>query len=418
MVSPMPTLTFTSTADVRAIINRLLDIFERRGGAPKQAVRVTLSDIPAALPGYFSQTDPAPRAAANEQLQSLAAQNAVRLDWQSGQKNHLLARVALNPDAVANLYVLVDRQPVAAQRQALRDLLLGNRFQLSGWRRQAVEHILAQLKTHKSPSPFRLTDPDWNQDVLTALIALPDDSIPHETPYRVFSVRLFNDSKRFEVLKDVIARLARRHHPAWRHLELPETLHELGLVANPGHLHLFGAWQIATVEGQLLALDGFAPSVGIPAALAAETPRVTVSTGRVVCVENLTSFYELIRYGGDDFAALCLWGNPSPATRHLLAQLVQTLPATVPLQVWADIDYGGLNILSQLRREISSRFSPWRMDIATLDAFARWGQPLTETDRRNLTRLRSNLHLADIRSLIDHILNRNVKLEQEAIVLG
>lgn len=413
----MPTPTFTPTADVRAIINRLLDIFERRGGAPKQTVRVTLTDTPANLPGYFSQTDPAPRVAANEQLQSLAAQNALRLDWQPGQKNHLLARVALNPDAVADLYALVSRQPVAAQRQALRDLLLGNRFQLSGWRRQAVEHTLTQLKAQKSPSPFRLTDPQWNRDLLTALIALPDDSIPHETPYRVFSVRLFNDSKRFETLKDAIARLARRHNPIWRHLELPETLHELGLVPNPGHLHLFGAWQIVTAEGQLLALDGFAPSVGIPAALAAETPRVTVSAERVVCVENLTSFYELIRHGGDDFAALCLWGNPSPAARHLLGQLAQTLPADVPLQVWADMDYGGLNILSQLRREISPRFSPWRMDIPTLDAFARWGQPLTETDRRNLTRSRSNPLLADMCPLIDHILNRNIKLEQEAIVL-
>lgn len=411
----MPTPTFTPTADVRAIINHLLNIFERRGGAPKQTVRVTLTDIPAELPGYFSQTDPAPRAAANEQLQSLAAQNALRLTWQPGQKNHLLAQVALNPAAVEALYALVGRQPEAAQRQALRDLLLGNRFQLSGWRLRAVEHTLTQLKTRKSPSPFRLTDPDWNQDLLTALIALPDDSIPHETPYRVFSVRLFNDSKRFETLKDAIARLARRHNPAWRDLSPAETLHELGLVPNPGHLYLFGAWQIATAAGQLLSLDGFAPSVGIPAALAAETPRVTVSAWRVVCVENLTSFYELIRHGDDDFAALCLWGNPSPAARHLLAQLVQTLPADVPLQVWADMDYGGLNILSQLRRKISPRFSPWQMDIATLDEFARWGQPLTDTDRRNLARLRANPMLADMRPLIDHILRRNIKLEQEAI---
>jgi len=339
----------------------------------------------------------------------------VRLDWLPGQKNHLLARVSLCPDAVAGLYALVQRQPVAAQRGALCDLLLGNRFQLSGWRRLAVEHILTQLKAHKSPTPFRLTDPEWNQDLLTALIALPDDSIPHETPYRVFSVRLFNNSKRFETLKDALARLARRHHPAWRDLSLAETLHELGLVANPGHLHLFGAWQIATAAGQLLSLDGFAPSAGIPAALAAVSPRVTVSAQRVVCVENLTSFYELIRHSGDDFAALCLWGNPSPAMRHLLGQLVQTLPADVPLDVWADINYGGLNILSQLRGEVSPRFSPWRMDIATLYEFARWGQPLTDTDRHNLARLRRNPHLVDMRPLIDHILQRGIKLEQEAI---
>ena len=79
---------------------------------------------------------------------------------------------------------------------------------------------------------------------------------------------------------------------------------------------------------------------------------------RVVCVENLASFYELIRYEGEGLAALCLWGNPAPAVRHLLARLVETLPAGIPLQVWADVDYGGLNILAQLRKLISPRFSP------------------------------------------------------------
>jgi len=43
------------------------------------------------------------------------------------------------------------------------------------------------------------------------------------------------------------------------------------------------------------------------------------------------------------------------------------------------------------------RFAPYRMDIATLDAHAQWGKPLTRTDEKNLARLAYHPLLADMR---------------------
>jgi hypothetical protein len=132
----------------------------------------------------------------------------------------------------------------------------------------------------------------------------------------------------------------------------------------------------------------------------------------------LASFYELVRYEGQGLATLCLSGNPSPACRHLLRCLVNNLPRDVPLLLWADIDYGGLSILAQLRQQVSSRFAPYHMDIPTLNAHARWAQPLTSADERNLTRLRRHPALTDVKPLLDHMLARGIKLEQEAIILS
>ena len=162
-------------------------------------------------------------------------------------------------------------------------------------------------------------------------------------------------------------------------------------------------------------LANFYPSVGIPATLAAQVQWAKVEAARVVCVENLAAFYELVRYEEKGLVAICLWGNPSPTIRHLLRCLAGSLPESVPLLVWADIDFGGLNILAQLRRYVSARFAPYRMDIATLDAYAKWGQPLTKNDERNLTQLRQQAALRDMTSLIDHMLLEEIKLEQEAI---
>ncbi len=409
-------ISFTPSPDTVALLNGLLDSFELRGGQPKRAVRVRLSDVEALLPEYYSQTDPTPRVVANEQLTALEREGWVTLEWEPGQKGHLLASVTLAPTFAGSLYALLGREPQAMQRCRLRDLLLGNRFRFHDWRRLAVDDVLAQLEAQQSPAPFTLNDENWNRDLLDALLALPED-VAVELPYRVFSVRVFNDSKRFETLHNAVARLARQRHGEWRDLTNWEIVRELGLVANPTHLYLAGAWRLSTHEGKTVSLADFDPSVGIPATLAAHVGDVTVDAACVICVENLTTFYTLLQHERDNLAALCLAGNPSPACRHLLTCLAEHLPAEIPLYVWADIDYGGLNILAQLRRHVSPRCAPYRMDIETLDAFARWGQPLTSNDARNLARLRDHPALVDMTPLIDEMLLREVKLEQEAVVL-
>ncbi|MBN1875697.1 MAG: DUF2399 domain-containing protein [Anaerolineae bacterium] len=419
-------IPFTPNPDVATLLNRLLDIYERRGGSMKQTIRVSLHEIADILPGYYNQTNPTPRVTANEQLLTLEKQGWVALTWEHGQRAHLLDTIALATATVAPLYMLLQREPLATQRKQLRNLLLGNRFRVHDWRKLALNHILAQVEAQKSPAPFTLNDPEWNQDLLDALLALPDttlsdsarsDCVTEELPYRVFSVRVFNDSKRFEILKNAVARLARRHHQEWRESTNQEALRELGLVPNPGHLYLYGPWQLVDVDGQMMSLGEFYPSVGIPATLAGRLTRAWVNAPRVICVENLTSFYDLVRHEKYGIATLCLLGNPSPACRHLLHTLVDTLPPEVELSLWADMDYGGLNILAQVRKTISTRFKPYRMDITTLETYAHWGQPLTASDQRNLTRLRDHPTLEDMVMLIDTMLLRGIKLEQEAIVL-
>jgi DNA topoisomerase VI subunit A len=172
---------------------------------------------------------------------------------------------------------------------------------------------------------------------------------------------------------------------------------------------------LVDADGQVTSLAGFYPSVGIPANLAARVRWATVDADRVVCVENLAPFYELIRHEPTGVAALCLGGNPSPACRHLLRCLAASLPDDVPLLAWADIDYGGLTILATLRSQVSPRFVPHRMDVDTLETHARWAHPLTPGDVKNLARLQRHPYLVDMQPLIAHLLQRGLKLEQEAI---
>lgn len=416
----MAEITFSPSSDVRVVLNALLDIFERRtskdGTQPHVAgrsIKVNLTDI--ALPAYFSQFDPHARFIANEQFQTLERAGLVKLVWMPGESGHLLETVILKAEQAAerNLYQLLQRSAKTDQRSRLENLLLADKFRFNeDWRARALRHILTNLRAGKSPAPFSLTDTDLDADLLTVMEAVP--ALQVETPYRVFSVRIFNDSKRLESLKNQLVSLARLGNPEWKHLPADEVLRELNLVANPNYLHLAGNWQLTLASGEILSLGGFSPSLGFPAAQTASLQSVEIHADAVLCIENLTTFHEFIRYSGTrnpNYAILCTYGNPSPAIRRLL----RLISDEISIYHWSDLDYGGFNILSQLRRFVDERIQPYSMDIATLDANYERSRPLTVSDKANLKKLLFRPELRDVRPVIEHLLKRGVKLEQEGV---
>ena len=438
-------ISFVPSADTRVILNALLDIFERRESSSTRAIKVKLREIN--LPAYFSQQDPEPRMITNQQMQSLADSNLIQLKWIAGEENHLLDLVTLTthvplttshvPSTTSReLYTLISRIPISNQRSQLESLLLADKFRFSAddWRARSLKQILDKLHAGKSASPFNLSASDFNSDLLSALLAL--SSLQVETPYRVFSVRVFNDTKRFDELRPALIRLARQANPDWKSFTNEDLLRELNLVANPGYIHLSGNWQFTTVDGEILSLNGFSPSIGFPAAQISSIQTVAVHADSVLCIENLTSFYEFIRrmenvnkYTSKQVntphvplitshsplttprAVICLMGNPSPAIRRLL----RLIPDETKIYLWSDMDYGGFNILSQLRKQVSAFVQPYLMDISTFEAHAHLSRPLTQSDRRNLKRLVFTSSLKDIHPIIEHLLKRGLKLEQEAI---
>ena len=445
-------ISFIPSPDVVVILNTLLDKFENRGHALKEAeenyeaslnmerpprsIKVSINDLP--LPFYFSQTDPEPRLIANKQLQDLADHNLINLTWLPGETNHILQSISLaNGTRNAqheSLYQLLKRTPISDQRARLEALLLAEKFRYpkDDWRAHALIYILGQLSAGKSPAPFSLSDSNLNLDLLAILQALP--TLRTETPYRVFSVRLFNDSKRFEDLKPSLVRLVRCANLEWKSLTSEDLLRELNLVANPGYIHLAGNWELTDINGQIINLDSFIPSLGFSTSQITSVQKITIHAESVLCIENLTSFHQYTRLAeyeipgteqvdrytckhqnngtrSTSHATLCLMGNPSPSIRHLL----RLIPKKIPIYVWSDMDYGGFKILSQLRKQVSPRIQAYLMDIATFNAYAHFARPLTASDVRGLKHLILNPNLKDVRPTIDHLVQRGLKLEQEAI---
>jgi len=425
-------ISFSPSSDVVVVLNALIDILERRAAQNgtrttqhSRSIKITLADL--SLPNYFSQANPEPRIIANEQLIHLEKNGLIKLTWISGETGHLLQSITLPKTEYGTrnteLFHLLSRTPIADNRSRLESHLLADKFRFQDdWRARAINYILNQLKAEKSPTPFSLTDSNLTLDLLAVLQAL--STLTMETPYRVFSVRVFNDSKRFEAIKNQLVTLARLGNPEWKRIPAEEVLRELNLVANPNYIHFAGNWQFTTDKGEFLNLSEFTPSVGFPAAQTATLQTVQVES--VLCIENLTTFHQYIRQTEHttrktqhesnvacsvfrSSAIICTYGNPSPAVRRVL----RLLPETTPIYLWSDLDYGGFNILSQLRRFISGQIRPYLMDVETLESNIPRARPLTVSDRANLKRLLLRPELHDVRHIIEHLLKRGLKLEQE-----
>ncbi len=108
-------------------------------------------------------------------------------------------------------------------------------------------------------------------------------------------------------------------------------------------------------------------------------------------------------------------GNPSPAIRRLL----RLIPDETKIYLWSDMDYGGFNILSQLRRLVSARVRTVPHGYFHLREIRGSIPPVvTQADFRNLKRLALHPNLRDVRPVIDHLIRRGLKFEQEAIDLS
>ena len=101
-----------------AMLNALLDRYERSRGFKEnrsQQRRIQLRmyvDGKTDFPAYDIE-DSSARTAINEAAKKLAEQGVIELEWMHGQEGHILRRIALRPQALADAYHRGGRKPLA-----------------------------------------------------------------------------------------------------------------------------------------------------------------------------------------------------------------------------------------------------------------------------------------------------------------
>ena len=249
------------------------------------------------------------------------------------------------------------------------------------------------------------------EDVLRSLHHL--SKLEKDLYIREYSMMLFGDSKKLEneVLKEMV-----RVMSGALELELEDEeekrslLNEYHLYFLPGEIRLKGAVQIRIYE-QLVDVCKFPHGVILYAADLPYVSAIRVAGKKILTIENLTTY---IRYSSSE-VTLYLGGFHNLDKKKLLLKL-QADNQALEYHHWGDIDAGGFYIYRHLTADTSIDMKPFRMGMDEIgsEKYRQYCQPLTINDRKRLKKYQGN---SCFDSVIDYMLEHNIKLEQEIISL-
>ncbi|MBQ9015981.1 MAG: DUF2399 domain-containing protein [Firmicutes bacterium] len=400
------------------ILNALLDSLERRkdytaSQAETTGRRVCYRIDRRHLPAYFDTSSLAWQTV-HEQMEALQQKGLIELHWKDGQSGHILEKVSLVREQAAAAYAFLGRTPKAEQEQRIlkncRKLRPGSTPVLGAF----LDWIVQRLERHESIRQFAQPEDPDGFDRLCRMIGGMERST-EDRYLREFSIEVFRDSKTAEQELPKAAAVFRRFAAdAYGRLTADEILEEHGIYRTPVWVYVKGRGQLRIGDGVRVDLQELREGIGIAGADldvvrwdASEPPE------QVLTIENLTSFHRWTE--GDSTLAVYLGGFAGRRRQQLLKGIHKAFPL-VRYRHFGDIDCGGFRIWRSLCEHTGISFEPYRMDLATWEAYRESGRPLTAGDRTALQQMLADPYYEAQHELFSRMLEEGIKLEQESIV--
>jgi len=405
----------------REVLNCLLDKHEKRKdhGDTAGSIRRAMLRVDARqFPDYFHVSDSSYRRMLNQEMELLERRGWIALEWERFDRGHTLRRLILVEDAIPGIYAALGRTPKRETYTRLKMLL-------NQWRQKAPPELRAFYQEVSSrldnmeplPLPLRADQPEMIEDLLRGLHAFFEPR-EGEVTKRSLSVQLYGDSKRWGELEKPILQIVRRYCLAGEDDTTGDALMaERGIVDNPTYIQIAGPLVFATPRGRV-NLSCFYPDLGLAAEMVYQIEVVSCTASAVVTVENKTSYYHYLRQGPADHLTVYLGGYHNRACGELLRKIHAYLRASssgVPFYHWGDMDLGGFRIWRDLCEKTGIPFEPLYMDERDYLSHLHLGQPFPEDYGMKMAALLDDPSYARFHGLIRLMLDKGIRVEQEAI---
>lgn len=407
----------------KKILNLLLDKYERSSQRiNEEAVKRSISiKVKETFPLYYDDSTPRYKEEINEAALGLEQQELVQLIWQKHEEGNILEKISLNALNLDKAYAFLGRVSRADKEGACLKLLDKYLPDLEPWARQFVQEISTRITEGKGIAAYvDLDDLAAFEKVLKVMAALPE--IKEEIPKRVFSLQLLQNSKALEQVENTVIRVLKEYHPAlaaWEEREddKKSILAEFGIIDSLQYVYFHGPLKVRA-SGQEADLNLFQPAVGLPVEFIKNMEITYLGAKVVLSVENLTSFYQLAKALPPQVFMIYLGGYHNRYRRELFFKL-QDYCVRMQRQVcfahWGDIDYGGFSILADLRHKTGLPIKALGMDKGALQQHLAMASPFTKSYGKKLANLLEKPAFNEFYPTIRFMLEKGVRLEQEAI---
>ncbi|WP_422484760.1 Wadjet anti-phage system protein JetD domain-containing protein [Gudongella sp. DL1XJH-153] len=383
----------------KAILSELLDKYEnsksfKGSNKVNQSFKVRISAL---FPKYDDHSNYSLFRDINEEVEVLMRKGLV-ISKKSG--GGVIREVYLKTETINEAYKYLNRTPKSEINYRLEGILK----EYLGYGRILDGYLADQLKRLQENRSVRFFLGDFGEFERILLAVKELEKLENEQFIREFSVQLYNDSKAFGNIQSRVESLLFEYGDF---PEKDEILGNFNLVRTPTHVNFKGAGKVC-LSGQEIDLSRLSSDIAISSSMLGDIDSVKVFRGKVMTVENLTTFHS---FQEKDYFVIYLGGFHNRVRRDFIKMLYdQNSDATY--YHFGDIDAGGFLILEHLKDTTAVSFMPYKMDIDTLKKHKEYGKPLTENDKKRLKKLLNSQY----KETIEYMLENNIKLEQEAIV--
>lgn len=265
--------------------------------------------------------------------------------------------------------------------------------------------ILEQkLRERKVPK-----DLDGYDDILKAIAFIENNN--EELFIKEASDRIYHDTHYLEdKVIDSVRRVLEKYNNSWDTSEYNnDILHVYHIHKLPQTLKIKGN-VILTFVDKTVDVSLFSGGVEFLSEDIQNITRVQVLTKRFMTIENPTSYYRLLP---PDTTTFSLEGFANQYQREFLKKICSDNPEVEYLH-FGDIDAGGFRIHKNICDFTGVHFSMFSMSVAELTN-ANYKSSLHKLTNTDVERLNALKEIIEYESVVQYMLDHNVKLEQEII---
>lgn len=412
------------TKGQKQLLHALLDKYERgtgyvQGKKPVQRIKLNLYNKGKSDFKSYDIEKSEIRSQYNEEIITLHAIGIIDFKWMDAEEGHIIAEVWIVFEQLEEAYQLLGRIPKGdTVDEVLLLLMEAQEKSTSPWLLAYLNGLIETISRKRSVGSLLPDSLEETKDFLCALITA-DHLSEDEILERVFSIRCFGDSKRFEaIIRPKFISVLKRHlDDIEEDAKDEEILRRVGIVKYPEQMEFCGAIQIELDGG----IVDYTP-LQYGATVNAKDVRmgkfsISNSVKRVLFIENRANFVDYIFHDKHIEELVVFHGGCySPVKGLFFQKLISAALPGMEFFHWGDIDYGGFSMLARIRRNIMPEMKPYRMCDEELINFRDYATSFGESYSQKIKKLKDLPELKDCINCLDFMISNRIKLEQEALI--
>lgn len=357
------------------------------------------------IPKYFDELDYQYKEDINEICKNLALNHFIQLVWGKYQEGNIIKQVNLNVEKVNDIYQYLNREEKKSKEENVLAILYkykDNENLLGTF----VSDMIEKLRLGESVTKY-LNINDLNQinDILFSIDQILKQKV--EIAKRIFSIKLFNNSKYFESIENKVIKILNDYGNYSDNI-----LAEQNIVNNPGYVFLKGTGSFKLNE-EIIDLNKINGEIALSSKIVESIEVISLNVNKVITIENLTSFHT---YNNNDELIIYLGGFLNHLRAEFLEKIYQFNPNNL-FNHWSDIDLGGFRIYNHLINKTNIPFLPYKMDKETLIKYQDYCMEIKSISYLNsLHELLQDENYQSFLDVIKYMITNKIRLEQEIIL--